>query len=128
MRDDLPEIVAMGRNAGFGFIQVNTNGIRLAKDETFFETTIRRRIGFHFSPGSWFNQTTRSAHCCQPGRDAVEERRRLKREPGGAYPKPPGNGPAFPAPIFGQPPKVIPPLQRICHFTVSTSGLFRTGR
>ena len=37
MRDDLPEIVAMGRNAGFGFIQVNTNGIRLAKDETFLK-------------------------------------------------------------------------------------------
>jgi 7,8-dihydro-6-hydroxymethylpterin dimethyltransferase len=30
MRGDLPEIVAMGAEMGFGFIQLNTNGIRLA--------------------------------------------------------------------------------------------------
>jgi uncharacterized radical SAM superfamily Fe-S cluster-containing enzyme len=35
MRDDLPRIVAMGREAGFGFIQVNTNGLRLAEDPGF---------------------------------------------------------------------------------------------
>lgn len=35
VRDDLPDIVAMGRSAGFGFIQVNTNGIRIARDEPF---------------------------------------------------------------------------------------------
>ncbi len=35
MRDDLPRIVAMGRAAGFDFIQVNTNGLRLADDEAF---------------------------------------------------------------------------------------------
>ncbi|WP_378954066.1 radical SAM (seleno)protein TrsS [Pelosinus sp. sgz500959] len=32
MRDDLPEIVALGRKLGFSFIQLNTNGIRLARD------------------------------------------------------------------------------------------------
>jgi 7,8-dihydro-6-hydroxymethylpterin dimethyltransferase len=35
LRDDLPRIVAMGREAGFDFIQVNTNGLRLARDEQF---------------------------------------------------------------------------------------------
>jgi len=35
VRDDLPRIVAMGREAGFGFIQVNTNGLRLAEDPAF---------------------------------------------------------------------------------------------
>lgn len=35
LRDDLPHIVAMGREAGFGFIQVNTNGLRLAEDPAF---------------------------------------------------------------------------------------------
>jgi hypothetical protein len=35
MRDDLPRIVAMGREAGFKFIQLNTNGLRLADDEGF---------------------------------------------------------------------------------------------
>lgn len=32
VRDDLPEIVAAGRETGFGFVQLNTNGIRLAGD------------------------------------------------------------------------------------------------
>lgn len=31
-RDDLPEIVALARRMGFPFIQLNTNGLRLAKD------------------------------------------------------------------------------------------------
>ncbi|HML24681.1 MAG TPA: radical SAM protein, partial [Aggregatilinea sp.] len=32
VRDDLPEIATLGRSMGFGFIQVNTNGLRLAAD------------------------------------------------------------------------------------------------
>ncbi|HDG96819.1 MAG TPA: radical SAM protein [Desulfobacterales bacterium] len=32
MRDDLPEIVAIGKRMGFDNIQINTNGIRLAED------------------------------------------------------------------------------------------------
>jgi 7,8-dihydro-6-hydroxymethylpterin dimethyltransferase len=35
MRDDLPALVAMGRDAGFNFIQVNTNGLRLGRDRAF---------------------------------------------------------------------------------------------
>ncbi|MCC7207046.1 MAG: radical SAM protein, partial [Anaerolineae bacterium] len=35
MRDDLPDIVALGRALGFGFIQVNTNGLRLARDAEY---------------------------------------------------------------------------------------------
>ena len=35
VRDDLPEIVDAGREAGFGFIQLNTNGIRLADDTDY---------------------------------------------------------------------------------------------
>jgi len=31
LREDLPAIVAMGRDAGFSFIQLNTNGIRLGR-------------------------------------------------------------------------------------------------
>lgn len=33
VRDDLPEIIRMGKRMGFGFIQLNTNGLRLAGDE-----------------------------------------------------------------------------------------------
>jgi len=32
LRDDLPEIIAMGREMGFTFFQLNTNGLRLATD------------------------------------------------------------------------------------------------
>ena len=32
VRDDLPEITAMARSMGFQFIQLNTNGLRLARD------------------------------------------------------------------------------------------------
>ena len=32
MRDDLPDIIALGKSKGFTFFQLNTNGIRLAKD------------------------------------------------------------------------------------------------
>ncbi len=30
LRDDLPEIVGMGHEYGFSFLQLNTNGLRLA--------------------------------------------------------------------------------------------------
>ncbi|NTV65749.1 MAG: radical SAM protein, partial [Oscillochloris sp.] len=32
VRDDLPAIVALGRSLGFSFFQVNTNGLRLARE------------------------------------------------------------------------------------------------
>ncbi|OAA91875.1 radical SAM (seleno)protein TrsS [Clostridium coskatii] len=35
IRDDLPDIVKLGRKLGFKFIQVNTNGIRMAQDEEY---------------------------------------------------------------------------------------------
>lgn len=35
MRDDLPEIIRMGREKGFTFFQLNTNGIRLAREEGY---------------------------------------------------------------------------------------------
>jgi len=35
LRDDLVELVAMGRGMGFDFIQINTNGLRLAKEPAY---------------------------------------------------------------------------------------------
>ncbi len=37
VRDDLPQIVALGISMGFKFVQLNTNGIRLANDESYVE-------------------------------------------------------------------------------------------
>ncbi|CCO09205.1 radical SAM (seleno)protein TrsS [Desulforamulus hydrothermalis] len=35
LRDDLPEIIRLGRSLGFNFIQLNTNGLRLAEEPSF---------------------------------------------------------------------------------------------
>ena len=35
MRDDIPEIIALGRSLGFSFFQLNTNGLRLARDVSY---------------------------------------------------------------------------------------------
>ena len=35
MRDDLPELIRMGKEKGFTFFQLNTNGIRLAEEEGY---------------------------------------------------------------------------------------------
>ncbi len=35
VRDDLPDIIRMGHRLDFGFIQINTNGLRLASDEDY---------------------------------------------------------------------------------------------
>ena len=35
VRDDLPQVIAIGKEMGFNHIQVNTNGIRLAKDKEY---------------------------------------------------------------------------------------------
>lgn len=45
MRDDLPKIVALAASFGFPFIQVNTNGIRLAQDERYLKSL--KEAGLH---------------------------------------------------------------------------------
>ncbi len=35
LRDDLPDIIALGRSLGFQFIQLNTHGLRLARDREY---------------------------------------------------------------------------------------------
>lgn len=35
VRDDLPQIISMGKELGFNFIQLNTNGLRLAEENDF---------------------------------------------------------------------------------------------
>ncbi len=37
LRDDLPEIAALCRSRGFPFVQVNTNGLRLAADDSYVQ-------------------------------------------------------------------------------------------
>ena len=37
LRDDLPEIIQMGRQMGFTYFQVNTNGLRIAEDLSYLQ-------------------------------------------------------------------------------------------
>ncbi|MPM15786.1 Coenzyme PQQ synthesis protein E [bioreactor metagenome] len=38
VRDDLPQIIALGREKGFTFFQLNTNGLRLAEEQGYAKT------------------------------------------------------------------------------------------
>lgn len=48
LREDLPEIIALGRRMGFEFIQLNTNGIRLAQDADYVKTLVRAGLNCVF--------------------------------------------------------------------------------
>jgi len=37
VRDDLPEIIKLGKKAGYSYFQLNTNGLRLAKDKNYLK-------------------------------------------------------------------------------------------
>jgi uncharacterized radical SAM superfamily Fe-S cluster-containing enzyme len=48
VRDDLPEIVAAAKAAGAKYVQLNSNGIRLAKDEHFLKQLVEAGLSFVF--------------------------------------------------------------------------------
>ena len=40
MRDDLADIIRLGREKGFTYFQLNTNGLRLADDYAYLEALV----------------------------------------------------------------------------------------
>lgn len=40
VRDDLPEIISLGKSLGFTFFQLNTNGLRLARDQVYLDRLV----------------------------------------------------------------------------------------
>lgn len=48
LRDDLPEIIALGRKLGIGFIQLNTNGLRLAAEPGLAEKLLNAGLASVF--------------------------------------------------------------------------------
>jgi uncharacterized radical SAM superfamily Fe-S cluster-containing enzyme len=48
LRDDLPEIITLARALGFGFVQLNTNGLRLAQDEHYLRRLKTAGLGCVF--------------------------------------------------------------------------------
>ena len=72
VRDDLPEIVALGRERGFGFFQLNTNGLRLAAEDGYAERLRAAGVSCAFLQ---FDGLSAGAHEALRGRDL----RRIKR-------------------------------------------------
>ena len=48
VRDDLPQIVAAAKEAGCQYVQLNTNGIRLAQDKEFVKDLVQAGLSFVF--------------------------------------------------------------------------------
>ena len=48
LRDDLPEIVRICKQEGFNFVQVNTNGIRMAQDKPYVESLAKSGLNSIF--------------------------------------------------------------------------------
>jgi len=48
LRDDLPDVVALGRSLGHGFLQLNTNGVRLARDARYVRRLKEAGLGCVF--------------------------------------------------------------------------------
>lgn len=48
VREDLPDLIALGRSLGYDFIQLNTNGIRLAEDVRYVKSLKEAGLGCVF--------------------------------------------------------------------------------
>lgn len=71
IRDDLPDIVAMGQAHGFAFIQINTNGLRLARDPDFVRSLAQAGLSSIFLQ---FDGAEDSAYCRLRGRALLAEK------------------------------------------------------
>ena len=72
LRDDLPEIIALGISKGFSFIQVNTNGIRLAREEGYGATLREAGLSTVFLQ---FDGTEEEIYSALRGRPLLDEKR-----------------------------------------------------
>jgi uncharacterized radical SAM superfamily Fe-S cluster-containing enzyme len=71
IRNDLPEIVALGRKLGFSFIQVNTNGLRLGREESYLEALAEAGLSSIFLQ---FDAVSDSVYQRLRGRPMLEEK------------------------------------------------------
>lgn len=69
VRDDLPEIIALGREKGFTFFQLNTNGLRLAEEEGYAKTLVSAGLSCVFLQ---FDGVTESPNRILRGRDLLK--------------------------------------------------------
>lgn len=76
VRDDLPEIVAAAKEAGCQYVQLNTNGIRLAEDEEYVDRLAKAGLSFVFLQFDGMNdriyQTLRGRSLLDLKRQAID--------------------------------------------------------
>lgn len=72
LRDDLPEIIALGRELGFTFFQLNTNGLRLARDVGYVRRLVDAGLSTIFLQ---FDGTHDEVYTRLRGRALVEQKR-----------------------------------------------------
>ncbi len=72
VRDDLPEIVALGRETGFSFVQLNTNGIRIGRDPSYLRALKNAGLASVFLQ---FDAVDDAVYRKLRGRNLLEEKR-----------------------------------------------------
>ena len=73
MRDDLPAIVALAADKGFGFTQVNSNGLRLAAEPEYAAALAEAGLGTVFLQ---FDGVTEAPYVALRGRPLLDAKRR----------------------------------------------------
>lgn len=76
VRDDLPEIIRMGRRKGFSFFQLNTNGIRLAAEPDYARALKEAGLNTVFLQ---FDGLDDKVYITMRGRALLEEKERAVR-------------------------------------------------
>jgi 7,8-dihydro-6-hydroxymethylpterin dimethyltransferase len=71
LRDDLPQIVALGRSLGFTFFQLNTNGLRLARDPDYLRRLVDAGLSTVFLQ---FDGTRDAIHARLRGRALADQK------------------------------------------------------
>lgn len=71
MRDDLPEIIRLGREKGFSFFQLNTNGLRLAREPGYAEALKTAGLNTVFLQ---FDGVTDDVYLALRGRELMKEK------------------------------------------------------
>lgn len=74
LRTDLPEIIAMGHSMGFGFIQLNTNGLRLSRDRKLLNALKQAGLSSVFLQ---FDGTEPEIYQKLRGRDFLQDKLRV---------------------------------------------------
>lgn len=76
MRHDLPQIIAMARQRGFGLVQINTNGLRLSREQGYARAL--REAGLDSVYLQW-DGVSESSFTSLRGRECLDFKRRAVR-------------------------------------------------